>query len=456
MAVLKSDQELVTGWKQLDVQSGFLIIAKTQIAKELVSQLIDLYQPLMGASAYGLYAYLVANIDYKPLLSKRRAHRELLTNLGIDLPSFYEARIKLEALGLLRTFVQEDSLGKVYLYEVQSPLSGPAFLADDLMAALLLETVGQRRFEQLEKKYHINVLRFTNTKEITKSLIDVYKLDNEDNLYTQKNVTGISQTKKNSITDVEVSLDKEFLRDLLVNSFVDEQVLVENYDALKTVHLLYGLDELQIVKLLERATNVSTNQVDLTKFKRIAHQEFNSKINNGVSKVTVVEPTISDSHGMTSEDLQLITACQAYLPLEFLEKLKGDMGTFATKNEQYLVKNLVERQTLPNAVINILIHYLLSDQDHAYFGSNFESIAADWAKKQIKTPEDAIRQVRSFYETKAKRASQRKIQKSKRAIIQKESLPDWAKPGYQEEQRPDDPAKSEKIAELMAKIKQKD
>ena len=116
MAVLKSDQELVTGWKQLDVQSGFLIIAKTQVAKDLVSQLIDLYQPLMGASAYGLYAYLVANIDYKPLLSKRRAHRELLTNLGIDLPSFYEARIKLEALGLLRTFVQEDSLGQVYIY----------------------------------------------------------------------------------------------------------------------------------------------------------------------------------------------------------------------------------------------------------------------------------------------------------------------------------------------------
>ena len=152
--MLRSGREIVAGWKDLDVQAGFIITAKTWLNLEMVSQALPLYQPLMGVSAYGVYAFLSANVDYKPLLSKRKAHKELLVNLGVDLPTFYEARIKLEALGLLKTYMQEDSLGKLYIYEVQQPLMGQNFFTDDLMAALLLETVGQRQFEQLERKYN--------------------------------------------------------------------------------------------------------------------------------------------------------------------------------------------------------------------------------------------------------------------------------------------------------------
>ena len=454
--MLRSGREIVAGWKDLDVQAGFIITAKTWLNLEMVSQALPLYQPLMGVSAYGVYAFLSANVDYKPLLSKRKAHKELLVNLGVDLPTFYEARIKLEALGLLKTYMQEDSLGKLYIYEVQQPLMGQSFFTDDLMAALLLETVGQRQFEQLERKYNPKQLNHPQAVEITKNLLEVYKLTQTDNLYTPKVIGEQKVATSKVVANLEDDLDKQFLQQLLTKSFINAQVLVEHYDALKTVHLLYGLDELQIVHLLEQAANVQTGQVDLMKFKQLASQQFESRLNLKATAAKEVAPSAKvDNSGMTTEDLQLIAACRAYLPLEFLEKLKADMGTFATKNERYLVQNLVERQSLPNAVINILIHYLLSDQNKPYFGSNFESIAADWAKKQISNPEDAIRQVRSFYQRKDKQAKQTKFQPVKRRVIQKESLPAWAKPDYQEKDTPDDPAKSKQIEQLMAKINAK-
>ena len=54
-------------------------------------------------------------------------HKELLDILSLGLRDFYEARIRLEALGLLKTFVQKDELGQVFIYELQAPLSAEDF-----------------------------------------------------------------------------------------------------------------------------------------------------------------------------------------------------------------------------------------------------------------------------------------------------------------------------------------
>ena len=58
-------------------------------------------------------------------------------------------------------------------------------------------------------------------------------------------------------------------------------------------------------------------------------------------------------------------------------------------------------------------------------------------------------------ETPAKKTNKQQIQRKTRIIVQKESLPTWMKPGYQEQNTPNDPDKSKKIKELLAKINNK-
>lgn len=78
-----------------------------------------------------------------------------------------------------------------------------------------------------------------------------------------------------------------------------------------------------------------------------------------------------------------------------------------------------------------------------------QRILNNYDKSGIKTVEEAIKAEEAFKESRQKRAQYRT---GTRGIVQKESLPDWAKPDYQEKDTPDDPAKSKQIAEMMAKI----
>ena len=57
---------------------------------------------------------------------------------------------------------------------------------------------------------------------------------------------------------------------------------------------------------------------------------------------------------------------------------------------------------------------------------------------------------RSYQQWKAQQQQNRF--KNGRRVVQKESLPDWAQPGYEDSKKEDSPEKSKQIAEMMAKI----
>lgn len=77
-----------------------------------------------------------------------------------------------------------------------------------------------------------------------------------------------------------------------------------------------------------------------------------------------------------------------------------------------------------------------------------KAILQNWHKDGLKTVADVEKSDERF-----KQQKKQQRMKYKDKVIQKETLPDWAKPGYEEKQIVDDPAKTEKIAELMEKIK---
>jgi len=88
-------------WHQLKPKTGFTVRVNGRISDLSWQTLTQLYQPIMGPSAAGLFSALF----WLPNRGTYQRHTTLLTVLGLDLEHLYEARIRLEATGLLTTMV---------------------------------------------------------------------------------------------------------------------------------------------------------------------------------------------------------------------------------------------------------------------------------------------------------------------------------------------------------------
>ncbi|MCO7134579.1 DnaD domain protein [Ligilactobacillus salivarius] len=439
---------------KLSPKDGYLVSASTYIDNHDIEIVQVLYQPIIGIVAVALYSYLRFEIDPKLILSERKLNKNIIDGLGISIPELYDARLKLEATGLIKTFEGEDKLGKYHIYELQKPLNEVKFFTDDLLSTALLEMVGNEKFKKLSlwNKFDNN---YHDKKEVTKQFFDVFNL-NKDNIVLQAQLNNSKISNDESLINRQkVSLDMTVFSDFIKNSYISSDDVMDHLDIIKSVKLVYGIDEFQLVKLLEKAINVTNNKIDYNEFKKLAQKNFDSGIRRNFKENKIVETAKAKDDEKDKNIDPLVNAFKAYVPLEFLEILKNELGSFVTANERYAVKTLVEKQMLPNEVINVLIHYLLVVQDSStILKGTFERIAADWTKKKIRNAQEAMTYVKSFTREKSlQRKTTKKDSKGRKSnVIVKEKLPEWAKEKGKNKLTDVGKKENKEIDELLKKI----
>lgn len=102
-------------------------IPKETLPVDYAKSLTHLYQPLLGIKAIALYQTLLHDID----LNQEQApqtHHTLMNYLDLPLDEIFEARLKLEGIGLLKTYKQNWESSDLYTYELQSPFAPNNFL----------------------------------------------------------------------------------------------------------------------------------------------------------------------------------------------------------------------------------------------------------------------------------------------------------------------------------------
>ena len=152
------------------------------------------------------------------------------------------------------------------------------------------------------------------------------------------------------------------------------------------------------------------------------------------------------AQGFTQADWQTILDSERLAPMEYLTALKAAKGGYVTKNEEWLLTDLVSKSPLPPAVINILLNYLLVVQNKAQLPQALTNqIANDWSQNKFKTPEEAILYVRTTVKEKQVAKEQRKKTSGRpQNIVKKEDLPDWSK-----NQASSDPNRKAEIDRMM-------
>ena len=79
-----------------------------------------LYMPIIGSIAIALYLKM-QNETRNTFISPELTHHHLMTSMGTTLDNIKEARLKLEGIGLLKTYYHEGEVNS-YVYELYSPL----------------------------------------------------------------------------------------------------------------------------------------------------------------------------------------------------------------------------------------------------------------------------------------------------------------------------------------------
>jgi len=446
---------LHSAWDEVQPNNIYQVTKSFPLTEEGNNGLVYLYQPIIGQNALALYYGFIG--DKEDQYENEFAHIDMLDALNIGLPDFLQARKQLEGMGLLSVFTKEDpEFGKMFLYRLEEPIHPQDFFRDETYSFLLLNTIGERKFRQMVRRFQPEKPDLSAYQDVTSGFREVYgALDERLFIRNAQSLEKVSQdyqvASNKQLQLDEGQIDWDFLYQLAQRKFIAKENFDDSFKQQLTLYAnLFGFDEMKLVDLMTEAVSLSDGKVDRKTLDKVIRKQatvkkekqadnYDEQSDEQTRRFNTLRQT-----GFTENDIQLVKIAQSSAPMDFLQAIKNEKHNFVTDPETWLLKTLVERSPLPNSVINVLIHYILVVKKNSFLQSNFvNQIATNWSELEINSPEQAIKHVRDLVkEAKNKPSKKKNYTNDKQQPIRKESLPDWVdKPNEEVE----DPAVQEEI-----------
>ena len=155
----------------------FIVVNKTTLSDNDRNLLILLYQPIVGASAISLYYTLWSYLDKSELLSNEWTHHHIFRDMMISNSEFIDAKVKLEAIGLIKTYLKSGNINN-YVYELYSPISASEFINNPLLNMAIANAVGKLEYERIINYFRIPKVNLKDYEDITSKFSDVFAFSN--------------------------------------------------------------------------------------------------------------------------------------------------------------------------------------------------------------------------------------------------------------------------------------
>ncbi|MEY8370847.1 DnaD domain protein [Aerococcaceae bacterium 50-4] len=410
-------------WQNLDPK-GLVQITQPHWISDIDQQvLLHLYQPIVGGQAYAFYQTLYANIQLSDYASAPLHHFDLMEQMVAGKEQYVKARRQLEAIGLLQVFEKSTTSNQdevTTIYQLQAPLDSKHIFSDPIMSSLLMDRLGQARYQFMLDKFSIKTpvdLTTEGWTEVTATFQDVYRLpsqyypisDDIEEKLIQKN----GNTKATVITSS--TLDMNTLKELLQSSFISEKAMTDEVkDMFVSLHQLYGFDEVDLKELALSATDLRTNTIDVRKLQRLALDRSSnqaapvSQQTSRQGKSPAIEERISAhetaaqqqanqadkewlSKGLTQEELSFAKLAKSYPPIAFAKSIKEQKGGYLTKSEGKAITELIDLDVIQPATLNVMVQFCLVELEQARLTRSYlESVADDWRQNKVIVPEEAM------------------------------------------------------------------
>lgn len=380
---------------EFNVSSGYLISEANVITDFDRKIVTELYLPIVGSTSVSLYFWLLENLPNQVSVSERSDHNQILDVLSLSKITFIKARQKLEAVGLLSTNYHHDQMGEVYLYTLVPPMPPATFFKDQLLSNFLYSLIGDTAYLNAQKKFALRKLHVPIGDNISANFLEVFNRVSDNPLVNRKQLNDLIPQQIN-MPDFASDFDFDFLSTQLKQKGVNQLEIDQNHDALVSLHLVYGLNESELLRIVESNITLDTLKINL---EAIKHQLYN--MNSTKVGINPSTPANQQYPALNKTQQALVTAANNSTPLEFIEELKKNLGGFVSASEKAILQQMVENKILTAPVLNILIHQILVGMNKASLNKSLvEAIANQWTREGVVDATQAIYQINKFNQDK--------------------------------------------------------
>lgn len=363
--------------KTFDMLSQITVYASTTLNSDDVNVITLLYAPLIEADAYKMYMTLHSLLNRTSLQSQTLHQKELLDILGLNPNSFGEARLKLEAIGLLNTYKCNNE----YMFLLKSPLTAKGFLSDGVLGMYLYSLLGDTEFKRIQKLFQIKTVDKTGYDEITASFDDVFKSVEEIKISNEEFI--IDRRFNAGIKIKNYDFDFNLFSSGIASTFLEGKRITKKFQTFITnIAYAYGFTEAEMQEIYNKSLNSSGN-FDYTLCSKKSREKYAETHERKLPLLGVVDEV------ERSELEELFSRLPAKNIIETSTGNKVASSIDIDKIQQLYQ----EYDTLPRSVINMCVIYAIKKCEAVPAYSYFDTILKDWIKKEIVTFDLAVKEV---------------------------------------------------------------
>ena len=368
--------------KSIDSNSKFNIYSSFTLSNDDVSVVSLLYAPLMGSDALMVYLGLTSLLERNNLKSEEILHQDFLDIYSLTPLAFTKARIKLEGIGLLVSYLTPENN---YIYVLCPPLTAKNFIKDATLGLYLYSKIRKETFEYIYNHFKIEKIEKSKCSNITRSFDEVYssQIDNEITYDKFKYILGKKPNLNIKIKNYNLDFDT-FVKEINTD-FLETGVTTNFKNQICNLAFVYGFDECEMVSLYGDSINRS-GFFDYKLLKNKANTLF-------IYKRNMKAPKLIDKNDVEVENDDLATYLDTTSPSQLLEGLLPDYP------EKYLqtINDIYANIDLPRGVLNCMIMKVFKDKSGELPMFNyFKKVSESWIKDKIFSTTDAIKYVTSM------------------------------------------------------------
>ena len=414
----------------------FIVVNKTTLSDKDRNLLILLYQPIIGSISISLYYTLWSYLDKTEILSNEWTHHHILRDMMISNSELSDAKDKLEAIGLIKTYLKQGNVNN-YVYELYSPLNASEFINNPLLNMSLFNAVGKLEYDRLVSYFKIPKINLKEYEDVTKKFSDVFAYSSvplTDNL--------IYDLKKSSYRKLEIlsKIDINTILSLISDDLLNKKSLTKDTkDFLYKISYIYNYDNDDMIELIRNSISEKhTIDKKLLQENAIKYYRYDN-MGKLPSIIYKNQPEYLRKENLdTSNRSRMIHLFETTSPYDFINS-KYKTGS-PTSSDLAIVSYLLIDLNLKPGVVNVLIDYVLKINNNKLVKSYVEVIAAQWSKSGIETVEDAMNIAEAEYK-KRKNITTKTTKKVS-------TTPDWFDKDIKEER-----ATEEEINKLRSRMK---
>lgn len=397
----------------------YLVVNKTIIHESDRKIVTMLYQPIIGHTAVSLYFTLIDDLQKKEIMSDELTHHHLMSTMQLKLEDIIIAREKLEAVGLIKTYLKKDHVNN-YVYVLFSPLSANEVFNHPILNVVLYNNLGKKEYEKLVNCYKIPRINLKDFEDITANFNDIFTSVSGNVFVENDNIIS----KNKSELKFNNKVDFNLLISSIPKSMVNEKCFNDDTkNLIESLAFIYNIDNLNMQSLVRNSLNERgmIDKIELRKNCRNFYQfEEDGKL---PTLIYSKQPDyLKTPTGDSSNRAKQIYTFENITPYDYLRsKYKNGEPTL---RELKIVEDLIINYKMKPGVVNVLISYVLKVNNQKFTRSYVETVASQWSRLNIETVDEAMRVAEKEHK-KIKKLTEKKTETQKKEISKEESLPSW-------------------------------